>query len=341
LPESFGIWHKTGAGDAAARDAAMDKEFLLQRSDAAAYSDGKGTLLNIEASEMQDATGAYSAFTLARAGLHDCSTTAKLGEDCALGAGKLLFWVGDSLVSISAKGNQGIHLSELRDLLATLPKPNGTKGAMPLLPERLPKAGLDRETIRYAVGPVTFAKLDSLVPASAIDFTKSPEIIRAHYFGKPGSGVLQIIYFPTPQIAAGRGRAIEAALKSNDAAAVKRVGPMVAVATGFTKKQAQAMVESVRYDAQVTFNHPEGYINPVQQTASVLVKIMLFVFLMTFAALILGIFFGGGRALIRKLQGKPLSSLDDMEVIRLNLGGKPSTKLQVTPSEGPQGSSQA
>ena len=41
------------------------------------------------------------------------------------------------------------------------------------------------------------------------------------------------------------------------------------------------------------------------------------------AALVLGVVFGGGRAAFRRARGKPISSIDAMEVISRNLRGKP------------------
>jgi len=336
LPESFGVFHRTvpATPSTTAIPASEAKEYGVKRSETAEYTqtDGGKTTLTLDAIEMQDATGAYSYFTLNRAGMRNCDPSATLGEDCALAPGKLFFWAGDTAVTVTARGDQGIRLAALRNLLTALPKPSGTKAALPLLPTRLPKQGLDRESIRYAVGSATYTKLALTLPPEIVDFSKSPEIITARYFGKPGSGTLAIVFYPTPTIAGDRSRAIEAALKTDSNIAVRRVSTMVAIADrGFTHKQAAALVAKVSDNMQLTYNKPEGFINPVQQTASVMVKIMFFVFAMTFAALILGIFFGGGRALVRKMQGKPLSSLEDMEIIRLDLGGKPGTKLRTEP----------
>ena len=332
LPQTFGVFHRTGTTPAAVVIAPDEaKEYGVKRSETAEYNqtDGGKTTLTIAATEMQDATGAYSYFTLHHAGMHRCDPSATLGEDCALATGHLAFWAGDTAVDVTAIGLQGIKLSALRDLLTTLPKPSGTKGALPLLPTRLPKPGLEVESIRYAVGPATYAKLGFSLPADVVEFNKSPEIITAHYAGRPGSGTLAVIFYPTPQIASDRSRAIEAVFKSDPNTAVRRVSTMVAIAThGFTQAQATALVGKVTENMQVTWNKPEGFVDKVQQTASVMVKILAFVGIMTFAAAILGVFFGGARALIRKMQGKPLSSLEDMEIIRLDLGGKPSTKLQ-------------
>lgn len=332
-------------GDACAdnvvKSGAASKEFGVKRGAVATYerTDGKKTKLTLSAEDMQDATGAYSAFTLARAGMRSCSESAQLGHDCALAPGHLLFWKGETLVDIRAEGGDPIRLPELQPLLDLLPKPAGTKAALPLLPKRLPQAGLERESIRYAVGPATYAKLNVQIPAEIVDFSKSPEIILAKYSGrKSGNGTLTVFFYPTNQIAGDRSRAMEALLKSSPNVAVKRIATMVAVAGGaFSHAQAVAMVDSVTDHEQFTFNDPSGYqphVETVQESVSVMVQILIFVCVMTLAALVLGVFFGGARALIRKAQGKPASSLADMEFIKLEIGGKLSTKLQMTPESG-------
>lgn len=335
LPQTLGVWSRSGSFPGVDLGAEKYKEYGLKRSDSATYnrSDGKDISLQVQAWDMQDATGAYSAFTLQRTGMRDCAATAKLGHDCALAPGHLLFWSGESLVDIHAQGSYPIRLPELQPLVDALPKPQGTKGALPVLPLRLPKKGLQRETIRYAVGPATYADLNAPVDASLIDFTKSPEIITAKYTGATrGLGSLTIVFYPTPQIAGDRERAIAAALKTSQPdVAVKRVATMVVIAGGaFTHAQAEALVNQVTPHEDFTFNNPDSYIPPgesIQTTVSVLTRIIIFVIVMTLAAAVLGVFFGGGRALIRKLQGKPLSSLEDMEIIKLEIGGKPSHKL--------------
>lgn len=323
------------AANAASNECAEAKEFGVKRAMSATYerTDGKKTTLNIDAQDMQDATGAYAAFTLQRGLMHNCASTVKLGQDCALAPGQLLFWKGETLVRIKAEGTDPIHLPELQPLVDALPKPAGTRGTMPVLPLRLPQKRLQNETIRYAVGPATYAELNVPIDAKLIDFTKSPEIITAKYAGATrGLGSLTIIYYPTPQIAGDRERAIAAELKkTNPENVVKRVATMVVIGHGaFNHAQAEALVNQVTPHETFTFNNPNSYVPPgesIQTTATVLTKIILFVLFMTLAAAVLGVFFGGLRAFIRKLQGKPLSSLEDMEIIKLEIGGKPSHKL--------------
>ena len=337
LPDHFGEWQASGAGDSTIHIADnVARELLQSRSDVKKYT-AEGNAATVSAVEFADATGAYSAFTLLRtADMRPCAGGNSLGVDCAVSAGKLLFWQGDTLVSIAPSGLKAVSASSFNELTGMLPRPTGSKGAHPLLPTRLPQEGLQKESLRYAVGPLTYAADGGQLPAEVIDFSKSPEILTARYSGRGGHGTLTTIFYPTPTIAGDRMRAIEVAAKNGaipDArdAQVARSGPIVAFASGgFSAREAAKLAGGIKYQADVTWNKPEGYMEQfkVSNAASVMVQIMIFVFVMVGAALVLGLVFGGGRAAFRKARGKPISSIDDMEVISLNLRGKPEHSLR-------------
>ena len=102
--------------------------------------------------EFGDATGAMSALTLEeRAGMH---VGKELGRQSAVGGGEALFTSGDTLVLASPV--EGTSVGDLRGLESTLPKIGGTRGLAPLLPTLLPARGLDRESVRYALGPASY-----------------------------------------------------------------------------------------------------------------------------------------------------------------------------------------
>jgi hypothetical protein len=137
-----------------------------------------------------------------------------------------------------------------------------------------------------------------------------------------------VLEYPTPQIAGARAKAIDAQLKqgaipgSNPAAlAVKRNGPLVAITSGdFSSDEAQALLASVKYEAEVTIDHPEGYVSEVKKTARLLLGIMYLTGILGVSSLLVGLFLGGGRAMVRRLRGKPVSSLNDEDFITLKLG---------------------
>ena len=340
LPDHFGHWQASASADNGiplAEDVA--KELIVTRQDAKQYA-AEGNAATVSAVQFEDATGAYSAFTLLRTPqMHACAAGNSLGVDCSVSAGKLLFWQGNTIVSIVASGTRPVSASSFNELVGMLPKPVGSKGAHPLLPTRLPQEGLEKESLRYAVGPLTYAAGGGQLLASVIDFSKSPELLTSHYSGRAGRGVLTTIFYPTPAIAGDRMRAMQAALKGGTlpetftagSPQAARSGPIVALASsGFTAKEASKIVNGVKYEAAITWNKPEGYMEQfkVSNAASVMVQIMIFVLVMCGAALVLGIVFGGGRAAFRRARGKPASSLEDMEFISLGLRGKPKERIQ-------------
>lgn len=343
LPDSFGPWHATGTADnALSFDPAVARELIVQRTDAKTYT-ADGATAVISAVQMTDSTGAYSGWTLKRAAatgepLRPCAGGNSLGSNCAVSAGRLLFWEGNTLVLIAPSGTHAVSAGSFSELIGALPKPLGAKGRPPLLPTRLPAAGLLPETERYSVGPATYAAEGGTLPADVLDFAKSPEILTARYTGRGGDGLLTSIFYPTPTIAGVAQHALEKAIADRTLPAgmlsgsptVRRSGPIVALVTGdFTKAQAEKLANGVKYNAEVTWNKPEGYMDQftISRTGNVVVQIIILVLTIVAAAAVLGVVFGGGRALIRKARGKPLSSLEDAEIIKLDLRGKPE-KLQ-------------
>ena len=339
LPDHFGAWQTTGPADnALTLTPDVAKELLFQRTDAKKYT-AEGATATVSAVQLADSTGAYAAWTLLRTPeMHPCAGGNSLGVDCAVSAGKLLFWQGNTLVQIAPSGAKAISAGSFNDLVTGLPKPMGAKGAPPLLPTRIPTEGLQKESTRYAVGPATYAAEGGLLSSTLIDFTKSPEILTTHYAGIHGVGELTAIFYPTPTIAGVAQHKLEAALADgslpalmrNGTPVVRRSGPIVALASnGFSEKEAAKIAGGIKYEAELTWNKPEGYMDQftIQHTSNVIVQIMILVITVVCAALVLGLVFGGGRAWLRKLQGKPVSSLGDMEVISLNLRG-PAPKIQ-------------
>ena len=76
----------------------------------------------------------------------------------------------------------------------------------------------------------------------------------------------------------------------------------------------------MKYEAEVTVDHPEGYVNEVRKTARLLLGIIYLTGILGSASILVGLFLGGGRAIVRRLQGKPVSSLNDEDFISLKLG---------------------
>ncbi len=173
-------------------------------------------------------------------------------------------------------------------------------------------------------GPVGYQATGGVLPAGIVGFDKAAETITAKYAGR---GTLTLLLYPTPQIAGDHGRQIEAEMNREGAAAgtvkLRREGPLVLLTTGaWTPAEAKAMVEGIHLGEQVTFDKkmPLEFHAEVQKTYSLLTSIMVFCGVGVLAAVILGLFLGGGRAAIRVLQGKPAAS--EPEFLRIDLRGK-------------------
>ena len=117
---------------------------------------------------------------------------------------------------------------------------------------------------------------------------------------------------------------------------VRRSGPLVVVVSGDAiPDDSHRLLESVHYEANlVALQQAEE--SEVEKTGKLLVGIAVLCIIGAVAAILLGGFLGGGRALYRIARGKPASSVFDEEFIRLNLLEKWSERTQgVEAIEGP------
>jgi len=110
-------------------------------------------------------------------------------------------------------------------------------------------------------------------------------------------------------------------LLDSDAASleVHRSGPLVAIVSGDAiPDESHKLLATVHYETELT-SIPQPTVSEVAKTARLLVGIAELVMIGVVAALLLGFFLGGFRALWRIARGKPVSSVYDTEFIHLNL----------------------
>jgi hypothetical protein len=212
----------------------------------------------------------------------------------------------------------------LKTIEVGLPKIGGPRALAPQLPTYLPGKGLEKDTVKYSLGPVGYQATGGVLPGSMIGFDKAAEVVTAKYQGR---GTLSLLLYPTPQIAGEHGREIEAEMNRLGAAAgtvkLRREGPMLLMTTGsWTPDEAKAMVDGIHLRDEVTWNKPMPleFHAEVQKTYSLLTSIALFCGLGALAAIVLGLFFGAGRAAIRVMQGKPAAT--EPEFLRIDLSGR-------------------
>jgi hypothetical protein len=326
LPRSFAGWTpaaspRTGATPDAADQADADvlKEYGFKDYATADYTRA-GHHLTVHARRFGDATGAYGAFTFYR---HPGMQLENIGREAASAGNHVLIWTGNTLVD--AIFDTSPDKAALKALADAIPAAPGPDAVAPALPRHLPAQGLQLDTVHYYIGPAAYARSGAPLPAALIDFTRDPEVVTAQYANSNGKGALTIVEYPTPQIAIARAKAIEDQLKEGSgsvARAVHRSGPLVAVTSGdLSFADAHDLLDKVKYEADVTVDHARSYVSEVKKTARLVLGIIYLTFILGGSSLLVGLFLGGGRALIRRLRGKPISSLNDEEFITLKLGG--------------------
>jgi hypothetical protein len=349
LPAKFGPWQMEGAAppcsDCFHPDGTVGtvlKENGLIRASQQTYRQPNGVeTLKLEAFQFVDATGAYSAFTYLRGpAMKNLPEDKRIGKGTAsTGAGEYLVLSGTTVVRATASKARPTTVEELREMAVTLPKVGGPKGLSPLLPTYLPEKGLQADSVRYALGPVGFQAMGGVVPGQIVGFDKAAEVVMAKYTDK---GMLTLVLYPTPQIAGEHGRAIEAEMNRQGSAAgtvkMRREGTMVLLTTGaWGAAEAKAMVDGIHLRNELTWNKqmPLEFHAEVQKTYSLLTSIAVFCGVGALAAVILGLFLGGGRAAIRVLQGKPAAT--EPEFLRIDLSGQAARIHPDGPGAGTQG----
>jgi hypothetical protein len=226
--------------------------------------------------------------------------------------------------------------SELRELASQIPTPGGNRAVLPPILANLPQSKLDGQTTHYAEGPAGYAGAGGVLPAELVGFDKGAEAVTANYTLVSGPATLTIIDYPTPQMAEAQEPRIRAyvqagskaqpawpqPLKDSDLASleVRRSGPLVIVVSGDAiPEESHKLIEMVHYAADFTSLPAVGGETEVAKTAKLLMGIAGIVIVGGSAALLLGFFLGGGRALYRIARGKPASSMYDEDFISINL----------------------
>ena len=336
LPQAFGSLHlaapaliQSGA-DAASADpahAALLREDGLIDAAQGTYAGAgpHGAGVAVRAWRFSDATGAYAAYTAYR---EPQMHAEKLGVEAVSDANRTLFWTGSTLVEATLGQPDPHALVELRALADALPRPRGPAAVPPPIRGYLPTAGLETESVHYAIGPAGYSASGSPLPESVIDFSRDAEVATARYHTHSGYGTLTLLNYPTPQIAGNRLQAITALLRSgappltvgDPALVAERIGPLVAFTSGsLSADEAHALIRGVHLDEVMTINHPEGYVSEVSKAAKLLLGIAYLTGTLAVAAVLLALFLGGGRVLVRRMRGRPDSSMNDDDFISLKL----------------------
>jgi len=323
LPSSFNGWQKdhgalvsSDPASADAAEAAVLKEYGFSGAELATYTrdDRK---MRVKAARFNDASGAYGAFTYYQ---QPQMQTEKIGDEGASNSTRILFYRGNFLVDVSLDRLTAMSGADLRALADTLPPIHGDIANLPNLPGNLPKKLYIPHTARYITGPVALEHLGIPIPPALVDFNSSAEVVEAKYRSTWGEANLVLISYPTPQIAALKLRSLQDAALPGGPFYFKRTGPIVVAINGnIPADEAQELLATVNYDAEVTMNQPTK-LNPKENIGNLIVGIFVLVGFIVLLALIFGFAFGGIRILTKKLfPDKVFDRPEDVEIIRLNL----------------------
>ena len=292
-----------------------------------------GETLSLHALRFHDASGAYGAYSFYR---QNGWPKEDIGTGATSNHNRVLFWLGNTVIDANFSRIGPMSGSELRELATHLPVPDGSRALAPPILSNLPKDQMDGQTTHYALGPVGYAGSGGVLPPDLVGFDRGAEVVTATYTLRSNPATLTIVDYPTPQMAAAQEAKIRAYIKAGSQAQpawpkplqdsdlasieVRRSGPLVALVSGDAiPEESHKLLATIHYEADITSIPQPGGDSEVAKTAKLLFGIAGLVFIGVSAALLLGFFLGGGRALYRIARGKPISSVYDEEFIHLDL----------------------
>jgi hypothetical protein len=356
LPDAFAGWVATGPAkkmtdpaEADSANAAALKEYDFDEGATADYK-RSGETLSLRLMRFHDASGAYGAYSFYR---QNGWPKEDIGTGATSDHNRVLFWVGDTVVDANFSRIGPMSGSELRELASQIPVPDGARALAPPVLASLPKPQLDGQTTHYALGPVGYAQAGGVLPADLVGFDRGAEAVTTNYALRSGPATLTIIDYPTPQMAMAQEPKIRAYLKAgsqaqpawpkplqdSDAASleVKRSGPLVAIVSGdAVPDESHKLLATVHFESDLT-SIPQPTESEVAKTGQLLLGIAALVIIGCSAALLLGFFLGGGRAIWRVAHGKPASTVYDEEFISIDLRDDAAEARTVVGGAHPKG----
>ena len=324
LPPSFNGWQldkaslKSGSDPASAdgADAPVLKEYGFNDFETGAYR-RNGREMQIKIARFNDASGAYGAFTYY---VQPQMQKEEIGDGAASNNKRILFFRSNLLVDATLDQVTAMSAADLRALADALPKAKGNLSTLPTLGGDVPKQSLIPHTLRYIEGPIALERLGVPIPATLVNFSMGPEVVLARYRSSNGEAYMTLISYPTPQIAAERLKAFQAAGLPAGPFFFKRSGPLVVAINGnIPQSEAQSLLASVNYDADVTWNQATKE-NPRDNMGNLILGIFTLIGVILIVALGFGFAFGGVRVLAKKIfPNRVFDRPEDVEIIQLNL----------------------
>lgn len=338
LPDAFAGWVAqqkpklvSNPADLDAPNAAVLKEYDFTGGQTADYQRG-GETLAIKAFTFDDVSGAYGAYSFYR---QNGWPKADIGTGATSNKNHVLFWKGNTVVDATFSQVGPMSAAELRELAKDLPTPQGNRSLPPPILAVLPQGSLDKQTTHFAQGPAGYAGSGGVLPPQLIGFDRDAEVVTANYSLPSNPATLTLIDYPTPQMAEAQEKLIREYIKAGSKAQpafpqplqnsdqasleVARSGPIVALVSGDAiPDESHKLLAQVHYSPDL-IQIPQSHESEVSKTSRFLMGIASLVIIGSSAAILLGFFLGGGRALYRMARGRPISTVYDAEFIRLHL----------------------
>jgi hypothetical protein len=338
LPEAFAGWEAAEKPKPVADPAQLDsanaaalKEYGCTGGVEGNYKRGSETL-SVKALTFNDVSGAYGAYSFYR---QDGWPKADIGTGGASANNRVLFWKGSTVVDATFSHVGPMSAAEMRGLAEGLPSPQGNRALPPPILASLPQDSMEKQTTHFAQGPAGYAGAGGVLPPDLVGFNLDAETVTANYSLRSGPATLTLIDYPTPQMAEAEEKKIRAYIKSGSGAQpafpkpladsdqasleVLRSGPIVALVSGDAiPDESHKLLAQVHYAAELT-RMQQNKDDEIRKTSQFLLGVASLVIIGCSAAVLLGLFLGGGRALYRVARGKPASSVYEAEFISLHL----------------------
>jgi hypothetical protein len=336
LPSSFAGWNaaepsvlvsSTGLDQTLGPDTAIFREYSLKSLERRAYAHGSQTAA-ITLYHFRDPSSAYGAYTFLR---NDSLASSDVGSFGAAASDRALVVIGDLLLDIAAKPMRPSN-ADLKQLVASLDK-IADHTPFPSIGEHLPDKGLARGSEHYVLGPRALAQFVPLGTDDWVGFDHSAETILARYRVAGQDATLLIASYPTQQIAADKFAGMLRRFTFDPPGGVppgqtvlfgKRASSLIAVVIGAPSREAaNALLDQVQYESQVTWNEPKHTLTD-PTIGSIVVGAFLGTGVIMLLALAVGLGFGGLRVVLRFFfPNKVFDREKQIEILQLGIYSKP------------------
>ncbi len=336
LPSAFSGWSSTAAStfrpetleQLTGNDAALLREYGSAGAERRTYTRG-GSTFAVTLYRMRDPTAAYGAYSFLRT---DDMMPGHLTQYSAFSRRRALALIGNLLMDVSGEDVSPLS-AELTALAAQLAS-RADKTPYPTLEQYLPEPGLIRNSDRYLLGPVGLRRVLPLGNGDWIGFGDGAEAALARYRVNGQEVSLLLVSFPTPQ---GAARKLEELgrwfpLNADQDVATDRPAPLFArrkgsllalVAYAKSRTAADALLQQIHYETQVTWNEPKYKIlDP--GIGQILAGTFIGTGIILVFAFVAGLAFGGVRVIVKRiLPGTVFDRPSTVEILQLGLTSKP------------------